>query len=197
MLSSGPVDVLVDAVAQWADFEFAEHEDGVYGVTGDDPTSLLQVDVNVAYLDQDGSESNYLLVEKIPGVLPLHSDGNGGYETLREVYLEGKTYYIIEPSKAEQAAGTVPLYISVNEELLSPMYIENDILHTDGQTYTGVRLSVGTMTVEGQIGRAADGDDPANWEYTLDNNTSLNLKEDYLSIFVSKVNAQGLSLIHI
>lgn len=191
MLSSGPVDVLVDAVAQWADFEFAEHEDGVYGVTGDDPTSLLQVDVNVNYLDQDRSESNYLLVEKIPGVLPLHSDGNGGYETLREVYLEGKTYYIIEPSEAEQTAGTVPLYISVNEELLSPMYIENDILHTDGQTYTGVRLSVGTMTVEGQIGRAADGDAPANWEYTLDNNTSLNLKEDYLSIFVSKVNAQG------
>ena len=190
-LSSGPVDVLVDAVAQWANFTFAEHEDGVYGVTGDDPTSLLRVDVDVAYLDQDGSESNYLLVEKIPGVLPLHADGNGGYEALREVYLNGVTYYLIEPSAQEQADGTVPLYISVNEELLSPMYVRDDILHTDGHLYTGVRLTVGTMTVEGQIGRPAIDGEPANWEYTLDNNTSLNLREDYLSIFVSKVNAEG------
>ena len=190
-LSSGQVDVLVDAVAQWANFTFAEHEDGVYGVTGDDPTSLLRVDVDVAYLDQDGSESNYLLVEKIPGVLPLHADGNGGYETLREVYLNGVTYYLIEPSAQEQADGTVPLYISVNEELLSPMYVRDDILHTDGHLYTGVRLTVGTMTVEGQIGRPAIDGEPANWEYTLDNNTSLNLREDYLSIFVSKVNAEG------
>ena len=190
-LSSGPVDVLVDAVAQWANFTFAEHEDGVYGVTGDDPTSLLRVDVDVAYLDQDGSESNYLLVEKIPGVLPLHADGNGGYEALREVYLNGVTYYLIEPSAQEQADGTVPLYLSVNEELLSPMYVRDDILHTDGHTYTGVRLNVGTMTVEGQIGRSAVDGEPANWEYTLDNNTSLNLREDYLSIFVSRANAEG------
>lgn len=190
-LSSGQVDVLVDAVAQWANFAFAGHEDGVYGVTGDDPTSLLQVDVDVAYLDQDGSESNYLLVEKIPGVLPLHADGNGGYEALREVYLNGVTYYLIEPSAQEQADGSVPLFVSVNEELLSPMYVEDDILHTDGNTYTGVRLTVGAMTVEGQIGRPAIDGDPANWEYTLDNNTSLNLREDYLSIFVSRVDAEG------
>lgn len=188
-LSSGPVNVLVDAVAQWADFSFAEHEDGVYGVTGDNPTELLQVDVEVAYLDQDGSEANYLLVEKIPGVLPLYKDGLE-YAPPREVYLEGITYYLIEPSKDDQKKGTVSLHISVNEELLSPMYVRDD-LEYEGHLYTGVRLTVGTMTVEGQIGHGVLEDLPANWEYTLKNNTSLNLREDYLSIFVSRVDATG------
>lgn len=189
-LSSGSVDVLVDAVAQWANFTFAGHEDGVYGVTGDNPTELLQVDVDVAYLDQDGSEANYLLVEKIPGVLPLYQEADGSYAPLREVYLEGITYYLIEPSALDQKEGTVSLYISVNEELLSPMYVRDD-LEYEGHLYTGVRLTVGTMTVEGQIGHGVLEDAPANWEYTLDNNTSLNLKEDYLSIFVSRVDATG------
>lgn len=189
-LSSGPVDVLVDAVAQWANFSFAGHEDGVYGVTGEDPTSLLRVDVDVNYLDRDGSETNYLLVEKIPGVLPLYEESINSYAPLREVYLEGTTYYLIEPNALDQKAGTVSLYVSVNEELLSPMYVRDD-LEYKGHLYTGVRLTVGTMTVEGQIGHGVLADAPANWEYTLDNNTSLNLKEDYLSIFVSRVDATG------
>lgn len=189
-LSAGPVDVLVDAVAQWANFTFAGHEDGVYGVTGDNPTELLRVDVDVAYLDQDGSETNYLLVEKIPGVLPLYEESINSYAPLREVYLEGITYYLIEPSARDQKAGTVSLYVSVNEELLSPMYVRDD-LEYEGHQYTGVRLTVGTMTVEGQIGHGTLEDVPANWEYTLNNNTSLNLREDYLSIFVSRVDATG------
>lgn len=189
-LSSGSVDVLVDAVAQWANFTFSGHEDGVYGVTGDNPTELLRVDVDVAYLDQDGSEANYLLVEKIPGVLPLYQEADGSYAPLREVYLEGVTYYLIEPNEDDQREGTVTLHVSVNEELLSPMYVRDD-LEYEGDLYTGVRLTVGTMTVEGQIGHGVLEDAPANWEYTLDNNTSLNLKEDYLSIFVSRVDATG------
>ena len=190
-LSSGPVDVLVDAVAQWANFGFEEgHEDGVYGVTGDNPTELVSVDVNAYFLDQDGSESNYLLVEKLPGVLPLHGDGRGGYDPVREVYLQGKTYFIIEPTEAELRANKVTLQFSVNEELTSPMYVRDDIVH-NGQPFTGMQLTIGTMTVEGQIGSAADGSTPANWEYTLDNNTSLNIQEDALTIIISKVNAEG------
>ena len=83
LLSSGPVDVMVDAVAQWANFEL-DKEGGVYGVAGDAPTELVSVDVNAYFLDQDGSESNYVLVEKIPGVLALHKDANGNFEAVRD-----------------------------------------------------------------------------------------------------------------
>lgn len=190
-LSSGNVDVMVDAVAQWANFQFGEgHEEGVYGVTGEEPSTLVHTEIDVAFLDQDGSEANFLLVEKIPGVLPLHADGNGGYDTPEEVYLEGKTYYRITPTAAELQANKVSLEISVNEELLSPMYIEDAIEH-DGQTFTGVRLNVGTLTMEGQTGVPAIGDEPANWEYTLSNNTALNLQDDALTIVISRANGEG------
>ena len=190
-LSSGNVDVMVDAVAQWANFQFGEgHEEGVYGVTGEEPSTLVHTEIDVAFLDQDGSEANFLLVEKIPGVLPLHADSNGGYDTPEEVYLEGKTYYRITPTAAELQANKVSLEISVNEELLSPMYIEDAIEH-DGQPFTGVRLNVGTLTMEGQTGVPAIGDEPANWEYTLSNNTALNLQDDALTIVISRANGEG------
>ena len=190
-LSSGNVDVMVDAVAQWANFQFGSgHEEGVYGVTGEEPSTLVHTEIDVAFLDQDGSESNFLLVEKIPGVLPLHADGNGGYDAPEEVYLEGKTYYRITPTAAELQANKVSLEISVNEELLSPMYIEETIEH-EGQTFTGVRLNVGTLTMEGQTGVPAVGDEPANWEYTLKNNTALNLQDDALTIVISRANGEG------
>lgn len=189
VLSSGPVDVLVDAVAQWANFEL-ENEDGVYGVTGETPSQLLGVDVNVGFLDQDGSESNYVLVEKIPGVLVLHRGEDGNFDEVKEVYLEGKTYFRIEPTKDEQKANLVHLEFSVNEELTSPMYVRDDIV-IDCMPYTGMHIDMGTMTVEGQTGWEASGTEPANWEYTLKNNTSLNLQEDALTIVISKVNATG------
>ena len=190
-LSTGKVDVLVDAVAQWANFSFEKgHEDGVYGVTGDEPSTLVRTELDVAFLDQDGSESNFLLVEKIPGVLPLHANGNGGYDAPEEVYLEGRTYYLITPSQTELETNKVALEVSVNEDLLSPMYVEKDIEH-QGQTFTGVRLRVGTLTMEGQTGVPAMGGEPANWEYTLDNNTALNLREDALTIVVSRANGEG------
>ncbi len=189
LLSSGNVDVMVDAVAQWANFQFSE-EEGVYGVTGEEPSTLVHTEVEIAFLDQDGSESNFLLLEKIPGVLPLHADGNGGYEAPEEVYLEGRTYYRITPSETELQSGKVQLEISVNEELLSPMYIENDIEH-DGQIFTGVRLNVGALTQEGQTGVPAIGGEPANWEYTLKNNTALNLQDDALTIVISRAEGEG------
>ncbi len=192
VISSGKADVLVDAVAQWANFKFADNEDGMYGVTGDEPQFLQEVNIDVAFLDQDGSESNYVLVEKIPGVLPLHKNSNGDYDPVREVYLEGKTYFVIEPTATEQQSNHVQLWVSVNEELTSPMYVRDDIVYK-GMEYTGMQLTVGTMTVEGQTGSAADPgtNTPANWEFTLDNNTSLNLREDGLTIVISKVDAEG------
>lgn len=189
VLSSGPVDVLVDAVAQWANFEL-ENEDGVYGVTGETPSQLVGVDVNVGFLDQDGSEANYVLVEKIPGVLVLHKGDDGTFDAVKEVYLEGKTYFQIEPTKDEQKANLVHLEFSVNEELTSPMYVRDDIVY-EGMNFTGMHIDMGTMTVEGQTGWEASGSEPANWEYTLKNNTSLNLQEDALTIVISKVNAKG------
>ncbi|MDE7064898.1 MAG: hypothetical protein K2O70_05430, partial [Desulfovibrionaceae bacterium] len=188
LLSSGPVDVMVDAVAQWANFEL-DKEGGVYGVAGDEPTQLVDVDVNAYFLDQDGSEANYVLVEKIPGVLALHKGASGAYDAVREVYLEGKTYFLIEPTKAEQAANKVHLEFSINEELTSPMYVEDLVFK--GHHYEGMKINIGTMTVEGQTGWGATANQPANWEYTLSNNTSLNLQEDALTIVISKVNAKG------
>lgn len=188
-LSAGTLDIMVDAVAQWANFAF-DQDGGIYGVSGKDPRELLTVTLETAFLDLDGSESNYVLVEKLPGVLPLHANAGGGYDTLREVYLEGKTYYIIEPSLAEQVANKVSLEISVNEELTSPMYISDDIVYNNS-LYSGMRLNVGTMTLEGQTGKPGIGSDPANWEYTLSNNVALNLKEDALSIIISNANAKG------
>lgn len=188
---SGQFDVLVDAVAQWANFGFRdEHQDGVYGVTGDAPTQLVDVDLKAFFLDQDGSEGNYVLVERLPGVLPLHKGADGQYEEIREVYLEGKTYLLIEPTKDEQQNNTVHLEFSVNYELTSPMYIEE--FEYQNQKFDAMKITLGTMTVEGQTGwGASDSSDPANWEYTLRNNTSLNLKEGALTIAISKVNAEG------
>ncbi|MDE6735399.1 MAG: hypothetical protein K2J64_08050 [Desulfovibrio sp.] len=189
LLSSGPVDVYVDAVAQWANFVL-DNADGVYGVTGEAPSELVSVDVHVGFLDQDGSEANYVLVEKVPGVLVLHRGDDGSFDTVREVYLEGRTYYQIEATAEEQRTNLVRLEFSVNEELLSPMYVRNDIVY-DGMTFSGIRVDIGTMTVEGQTGWAESGSQPANWEYTLKNNTSLNLQDDALTIVVSRVNAKG------
>lgn len=188
-LSSGNVDMLVDAVAQWANFEMAK-DDGIYGVTGETPSQLIDVDVNAYFLDQDGSEANYVLVEKIPGVLVLHENASGSLDPVKEVYLEGKTYFQIEPTAQEQKNNLVKLKVSVNEELTSPMYIRDDFVY-EGMTFTAMHIDMGTMTVEGQTGWEASGTEPANWEYTLKNNTSLNLKEDALTIVISKVNAKG------
>lgn len=187
LTSSGQVDVLVDSAAQWANFKL-ENESGVYGVTGENPSHLIDINVETYFLDQDGSESNYVLVEKIPGVLPLHANAEGGYDAVREVYLEGKTYYIIEPTKEEQRLNQVTLQFSVNEDLTSPLHVRNDIVH-DNMTFSGMSLNIGTLTVEGQTGWGAAGDTAANWEYTLDNNTALNIQEDALTIVLSKVNA--------
>lgn len=189
LLSAGSVDVLVDAVAQWANFGFADHADGVYGVTGANPAELIEVTVDAFFLDQDGSEANYLLVEKIPGVLPLHKGADGAYEPLREVYLDGRTYYRIAPTAKELLDNKITLQCSVNEDLLSPQHVED--LEHDGMSFSGVRLNVGTLTLEGQTGWAAAEDSPANWEFTLDNNTALNLREDALSFVISRVNAAG------
>lgn len=188
---SGQFDILVDAVAQWANFGFEEgHQDGVYGVTGDSPSQLVDVDITAFFLDQDGSEANYVLVERLPGVLPLHKGPDGQYEAIREVYLEGKTYLLIEPTKDEQQNNRVHLEFSVNHELTSPMYIEE--FEYQNQMFDAMKITVGTMTVEGQTGwGASDSGDPANWEYTLRNNTSLNIQEGALTIAISKVNAEG------
>ena len=58
------------------------------------------------------------------------------------------------------------------------MYIRDDFVVYEGMTFTAMHIDIGTMTVEGQTGWEASGTEPANWEYTLKNNTSLNLKED-------------------
>ena len=189
IISTGQVDVRVDAVAQWADFEL-ENEGGVYGVTGEAPTQLIDVNVEAFFLDQDGSEANYVLVEKIPGVVALHENAAGAFDAVREVYLQGKTYFLIEPTEAEQHNNKVRLQFSVNEELTSPMHVRDDIVY-DGMTFSGMQVNIGTMTVEGQTGGGAVGDAPANWEYTLDNNTAINIQEDALTIVISKVNATG------
>jgi VCBS repeat-containing protein len=187
-MSDGTVRVMVDAVAQWANFEF-DIEDGIIGVTGDEPRTLHEVRLNVNFLDQDGSEGNYVLVYKMPGVLALHvigknPDDSNIYAPVKEVYLNGKTYYAFEPTADELASGQVSLQLSVNADLTSPVYVRDDIVYK-GQTFTGMRIEAGTMTIEGSIG-VQD-----NWECLLDNNTSLNLQEDALTIVVSKVNAKG------
>ena len=186
--ASGEFTIIIDAVAQkptnldsgTVRYPDADDPDtfwramGDKGNGGNDGTAVIRV--SGSFVDNDGSERHYALVEQQPGFKALYQDADGNWHEAEVVYLEGRSYFMVEMAHtANQDGNHIYTLDGKGKEYADVKLVVDDYSKVSPGGYA---LQTGLLAEEQSDGTQG------KLESTLKNNISWTLGEEGQEAFI-------------